>query len=69
MCVELTGLMSCSKAWRKSDRFTNSFSIASGSTSTLLAALINLFIAVDWAARTRPSNSAPEKFLVSVANS
>lgn len=31
--------------------------------------LICLFIAVDWAARTKPSNSAPLKFLVSTASS
>lgn len=31
--------------------------------------LICLFIAVDWAARTKPSNSAPLKFFVSTASS
>lgn len=61
--------MSFSKACRKSERLTNNFSKASGSTSTLFAALMSRFIAVDCAALTKPSNSAPEKFFVRTANS
>ena len=64
-----TGLMSFSSALRKSPRSTRSLSPASGSTSTFEAALMSRFSAVDWAPRTRPSISAPLKFLVSIANS
>uniref|UniRef100_A0A6B0TR61 Putative secreted protein n=1 Tax=Ixodes ricinus TaxID=34613 RepID=A0A6B0TR61_IXORI len=53
----------------KSARLMRSFSAASGSSSTLLPALISRFMAVDCAARTSPSSSAPEKFLESTANS
>lgn len=61
--------MSFSKACKKSSLWISNFSIAWGSTSTLLVALISRFIAVDCAARTRPSISAPLKFFVKSANS
>lgn len=61
--------MSCSKACIKSARVTFNFSTAFGSTSTLFDAFIRRFIAVDCAALTKPSNSAPEKFFVKAANS
>lgn len=65
----VTGLMSCSRACMKSSLLTSSFSMADGSISTLLAALMRRFMAVDCAARTSPSSSAPLKFLVITASS
>lgn len=65
----LTGLISVSRACKKSARVMHNFSKAWGSTSTLLVALIRRFIAHDWAALTKPSSSAPLKFLVKAANS
>lgn len=67
--VLVTGLMSCSRACMKSSLLTSSFSMADGSISTLLAALMRRFMAVDCAARTSPSSSAPLKFLVITASS
>lgn len=67
--LKLTGVQSYSRAWMKSFLVISSFSMASGSTSTLFVALISLFMAVDWAAFTKPSISAPLKFFVRAANS
>ena len=63
------GLISCSRACRKSARVILRLSIASVSTLTPPSGLTSLLRAQDWAARTRPSISAPEKFLVSPASS
>ncbi|RNA29927.1 hypothetical protein BpHYR1_046701 [Brachionus plicatilis] len=63
------GFMSFSSAYIKSSRFICSFSTASTSSSTLLDALMGRFMALDWAARTRPSISAPLKFLLKAASS
>ena len=61
--------MSFSRACRKSERWTQILLAASGSTETLLEALMSRLRAVDCAARTKPSISAPLKFFVSCASS